>query len=187
MRPAVSSHVSSPDRTTAVAGRYNPAIVRRIVVLPLPDGPNSATTWSDSQVNSTSSGIGATWRRRTKSLWSATAGHDAPRQRGRRHERDDGDDEQRGGHDTRRLVIESLHTVIDRDAQGARLAGQVAADHEHDAELTEGVREGEHRRGQNRGPRQRYLNRHEPPPRRHAAARRGIPNLSWNGLEPALD
>ena len=42
-----------------LAGRYSPAMLRRIVVLPLPDGPKIASTSPASQVNSTSSGIGA--------------------------------------------------------------------------------------------------------------------------------
>ena len=41
---SVSVHVSPPDCTRACAGRARPAIERRIVVLPLPDGPKIAST-----------------------------------------------------------------------------------------------------------------------------------------------
>ena len=67
------------------------------------------------------------------------------------------DDQQRRRHHARAAIVERLHPVVDRDAQRARLAGQVAADHQHDAELAERVRERQDRRGQDAGPGERHL------------------------------
>ena len=43
MPRSVSSHTSSPSAIRPRAGRRSPATARRIVVLPAPDGPTSAT------------------------------------------------------------------------------------------------------------------------------------------------
>src|SRR3954468_23413782 len=57
MLASVSSHVSPSQMICPKAGRYRPAIVRRIVVLPAPEGPISAVISPGRHVNARSSGI----------------------------------------------------------------------------------------------------------------------------------
>ena len=136
-------------------------MLRRIVVLPLPDGPKIASTSPGSHVNSTSSGIGAGLPEAdrqapishgaaphgaTSAVVAISVGH--------------GDGQQRRGHDAGAAVVEGLHAIVDGDAERARLARQVAADHQHDAELAERVRERQDGGGQDAGPRERHLDPH---------------------------
>ena len=53
--------------------------------------------------------------------------------------------------------VERLHAVVDRDRDRLRLAGNAAADHQHDAELAERVRERQHRGGDEARPCERQL------------------------------
>jgi hypothetical protein len=43
-------------------------------------------------------------------------------------------------------VFDGLDVIVNGDGDGARCTGEIAADHEHDAEFTEGVREGKDNR-----------------------------------------
>ena len=70
--PLYRSTCLGPVGTRACAGDSSPAMLRRIVVLPLPDGPKMASTSPGSHVNSTSSAIGAGCRRLTNRRRSAT-------------------------------------------------------------------------------------------------------------------
>ena len=96
-------------------------------------------------------------------------------------------DQERRRHHAGAPIVEGLHAVVDRDAQRARLARQVAAHHQHDAELAERVGKGQDRRGQDAGPGERQLDAQEALPRRQAAARRGVAHVGRNRLEAALD
>ena len=110
---------------------------------------------------STSSGIGrscASATRRRVSRHGACCRAMARR----RQERDaDGDDrQQRAAPPTsspRPAMSKRLHAVVDRDRDRLRLAGNAAADHQHDAEFAQRVRERQHHRGQEARPRQRQL------------------------------
>ena len=84
-------------------------------------------------------------------------------------------------------IVERLHAIVDGDAQRARLARQVAAHHQHDAELAERVRKRQDRGGQDARPGERELDPQEALPRRQAAAGRGVTHVGRNGLEAALD
>ena len=183
----VSVQVLAPARTIACAGFDSPAIARRIVVLPLPDGPKIASTSPASHENSTSSAIGVDWRRATERPASATTRTHAARQRGGERQRGDGDDQQRRRHHAGRAIVERLHAVVDRHAQRARAARQVAADHQHDAELAERVSERQHGGGDDTGPRERQLDAGEALPRRQSAARRRVTHIRGNRLEAPLD
>ncbi len=50
-----------PIRITPCSGVRNPAIDSRMLVLPEPDGPNSATTWAS--IRSWISSVNVPWRR----------------------------------------------------------------------------------------------------------------------------
>src|SRR5262245_24795366 len=102
-------HVLAPARTSARAGLDKPAIARRMVVLPLPDGPKIASTSPGSHENATSSAIGADCERVTDRR-SATS-HAARERRGQR-ERRYGNDEQRRRHHARRPIVKGLHAIV---------------------------------------------------------------------------
>ncbi len=76
--PAALSNQASPSITTRPAfGRYSPAIVRRIVDLPLPDGPTSASTSPGAQASAAASGMGSSCARRAESPGAAPASAEA--------------------------------------------------------------------------------------------------------------
>jgi len=52
-------------------------------------------------------------------------------------------------------VVEVLDLVVESDREGSRGSGNVAAQHEHDAELANRVGEGENSRGEQRWPGER--------------------------------
>ena len=60
------------------------------------------------------------------------------------------------GQDVRLGPAQRLDVVVDRDRQDLGLARDVAADHQHDAELADRVGEAEHGAGQEARPRQRH-------------------------------
>ena len=65
-------------------------------------------------------------------------------------------------------VVEVLHLVVEGDGEGAGGAGDVSAEHEDDAEFADGVGEGEDRRGDERGLRERESDSAEDAERRGA-------------------
>ena len=59
-------------------------------------------------------------------------------------------------------MVERLGAVVNRDAQRSRLAGKVAADHQHHAEFAQRVGERQDGGGQHARPGQRQLDAQEP-------------------------
>ena len=84
------------------------------------------------------------------------------------------EDHHAGGQAVRGGELHRLDMVVDRHRQHARLARDVAADHQHHAELADGVREAQHRGGHQPGPRQRQRDAEEAVP---AAPRAAWPRL----------
>src|SRR5690606_37409609 len=163
-----SWYTVSPMRKVPGMRGSSPATQRSKVVLPAPEGPKSALTPRAGSARSTSSvnprrsarkrssrcaGCSATGRGRTR----ATA-------RGKvdEEERDEREREQHGRQPVCLPVVESLHVIVDRDRQYPRLAGNVAADHEHHAELADRVRKGQHDRRDDPGARERQRHAEEP-------------------------
>src|SRR5579871_6618236 len=70
-------------------------------------------------------------------------------------ENDEGEEQQDECCAVRYVVIRRLHLVVNIDRNGARYAGDVAADHEHHAEFADGVREAQHDAGDRAGGRER--------------------------------
>ena len=94
--------------------------------------------------------------------------------------------EQQRRHESRARHVEALNAVVDRDRDRLRFAGNAAADHQHDAEFAQRVRERQHHRGQEARPRERQLD----PPQAlrigEAAARSGMAEVVGNRLERTL-
>src|SRR5690606_35006237 len=139
------SNVTSP---TASVSR--PLTIRRSVVLPEPLGPNSAVMPSRAIVSWTAS---AKLPRSslTSSASSANGVSGAERHaavdhvHGEQHE--EREDEEAGRQRVRLAVLQRLDMLEDCDRDDPRFAGNAAADHQHDAELAERVREHEHHGG----------------------------------------
>ena len=66
----------------------------------------------------------------------------------------------------RRAVLQRFDVIVDSDGYHARLAGYIAAKHQHHSELAHRMREGQHRPSKNSGERQRNDNPRERPPTR---------------------
>ena len=91
------------------------------------------------------------------------------------------------GHHAGAVIVEGLHAVVDGDAQRPRLARQVAADHQHHAELAERMREGQDGGRQDARPRQRHFDAEKALPRRQPTTGRRLADVARHGLEAALD
>ena len=123
----------------------------------------------------------------TDSRRSGTSHPYTARERRRQHQRDDRDDEQRGGHDAGAAVVEGLHAIVDGDTECSGFAWQIPADHEDDTELAERVSKGEDRPGQDPGPRKWNFDPGKALPRRESATGGSVTNILRNRLEAALD
>src|SRR5215203_3920169 len=156
----VSSQVSPSQMICPKAGRYRPAIVRRIVVLPAPEGPISATISPGRHVNARSSGITPPCLILTVSPPIVASGMPAAHMPSQAI--DDGDRDDREGEEKRRYRacsrrVERLRTVVDGERCGLGLPRDAAADHQHDAELAHGVCEGQDKGGEHARPSERQL------------------------------
>src|SRR5277367_4513777 len=150
--------------------------MRRIVLFPAPDGPKSTvhcdvrlklmrrvnvpTRCSMSAVRNAESG--------TTQLLSPPIDED---------ERQKRDDEKKDGCAVSLTVAKVLYLVVHGDRKRSRGAGNIAADHEHHAELTDRVGEAEHGGGEDRAPREREQNINENAQTTCAEKCRGVENL----------
>ena len=91
------------------------------------------------------------------------------------------------GEAMRRGVFDRLDVAVQLRGDHARRAGDVAADHQHDAELADGVREAQHRGGDDAAARQRQRDVHEALPRPGAQRGGGLQRARAEGLERGLD
>ena len=89
--------------------------------------------------------------------------------------------------DVRLGPAQRLDVVVDRDREHLGLARDVAADHQHHAELAHRVGEAEDRPGQEAGPRQRHRHGQERVPRRGAQRRRDLERPVAERLEGVAD
>src|SRR3569833_4609571 len=84
------------------------------------------------------------------------------------------------------VVTQRLHAVVYHDRQHLCLARNVAADHQHHAELTDRVRETQHGRRDETASRLRQHHAHETVERRGAQRRRRLQYLLTNSGEGVL-
>src|SRR5688572_15666592 len=103
-------------------------MARKVVVLPLPDGPTSARISPGCACTATSSAMGLCCRivalRPVRAgAASATAPPDPLRQPVAQRDRREGYQEEHGGHARGGEVVEGLNPVIDGQGDRARLAG----------------------------------------------------------------
>src|SRR5687767_11125809 len=115
-------------------------MARKVVVLPLPDGPTSARISPGSTSSAKSSGMGLCWRMRAlrpvrAGAASAMAPADPLRQPVAQRDCRKRYEEEHRRHARRGDVVEGLHPVVNGDGDGACFARNAAADHEDDAEL----------------------------------------------------
>ena len=186
---SVSVHVSPATRTLASRGRVESGDRAEDGRLAAARRPEDGEHFPGPTREPTSSGIGASCRSQTDRHSLATAAAYTGRQAGRNEER---------CHRRRPATrppsspaprsSNACMRVVNRDAQRARLAGQVAADHEHDAELAQRVREGQDRAPSGApvhasGTSMRRNRCHGVSPQ-HAAA---STDVGRDGLESALD
>ena len=143
--------------------RRRPAMERSTLVLPEPDAPKSAVTPRGGARKTTSSAKSPSARRRRTARPLIACG-------GTPQENDEGEGEHPGGEPVRPAVVERLHVVVERDREHLGLARDIAADHQHHAELAHGVREAEHHGGDESRAGERHHHREESIPRRRRAA-----------------
>ena len=171
------TRASPSNRMTPASGRSRPAIWRRIVVLPAPDGPNSTSIDPGRRSTSRRASIAKPPANRcataTRSA-AAPAVSDAVFSHTDRCSEyvdariEERHDQQQQRRPRRRRVVERLHRVVDRDRHRPRDARQVAADHQHHAELAERVREAQDDAGDQAADRQRNHDAAERLEPRHA-------------------
>src|SRR5688500_16592103 len=161
-------------------------MARRMLDLPLPEGPTSANTSPGAQASFASRAIGAGCLSSTCSPLSAMIPRPA---RGGEAGRADGkqrNDQQRCGHDAGGRRMDGLEAVVDGDGDGPGLTRYAASHHEHDAELAQCVGESQHERRDYAWPCQGKLDPPERAPRGQTAAGSGIADIARNRLESAL-
>src|SRR5687767_3245799 len=140
MPRSVSSHEAPLHTTLPFVGRYSPAIARRIVVLPLPEGPASAMNSPAATENLTSSGMGVACRSSTSRPRPADAASAMPATHalgqnvaeGNRKQREE---KEKRSHAAGRGIVKRLDAIVDRNGDRPRLARDAAPDHQDDAEL----------------------------------------------------
>src|SRR5690554_8099271 len=118
-------------------------MARSRVVLPLPEGPTSASSSPAAQWNSAASGMGPAWWRLTARLadetrGSATTPPPPARQAVDHADGEEGSQQQHCRHGGRAALVEGLHPIVDGDGQGAGLAVDGATHHQDHPELPQG-------------------------------------------------
>src|SRR6187402_1760673 len=125
-----------------LSGVISPAIMLRMLLLPLPDGPNKAVTPAP-LVNATA--ISASPSRfstmTSKDMRAPTLPPHQPFGRDQRPERQQDRHDRQAHH--RRLPVRHLQRGVDRDRQGPRLAGNVGDEADRRAKLADRTREAE--------------------------------------------
>ena len=96
---------------------------------------------------------------------------------------DDGDERDDDGERECCIVAPGLHGIVDGDRGGLRLAGNVACDHDGDAEIAERTRKGERRCRQHAAPGKRQRDTKEDAARVEAERARGGFQLRVNALK----
>ena len=190
MRAALSNSTSSSSAMRPRSGLSSPAIMLMTLVLPAPDGPNSAVA-PLSLANATSSANSpscfSTWTDEHRQLPCKRCRR-APREpfRGdqRRKRDDDRNDHQleRGG-----VAARHLRERVDRRRDRLRLARNVGDEGDGGAELAERPREGEHHAGDDAGQRQRQRHGRESPDRIGAERRGCVFEPPVDGLDRQPD
>src|SRR5436305_14595170 len=134
-----SSHISSPQVTRPRSGVWVPAIIRRIVVLPAPDGPASARHWPGATWSATSSSMSPTG---PASSASSTAENGRAYNESDSNQHGCGDDNQdrRKRERGRKIVCE---LVVDRQWHRLGDPPQRAREHQRGAEFAKRTTPGE--------------------------------------------
>src|SRR5487761_1228145 len=134
----------------ATSGLSRPAMARSREDLPDPDGPKTTVSqgvWlaaEDAGSVSSRPGIDASDKVAAPEISSGIAvGALAVEQ----HQRDQTNRQQEQGGAIRLGILKILHLIVERDGERACGAGEVAANHEDDAKLANGVGEAEHGSG----------------------------------------
>src|SRR5215831_12337336 len=163
---------------------------RKTVVLPHPDGPKSPVTPVAGTVKAAS-------RSNVPSLPLKATLIDLVRFICRPcdafldEDHRENDDKRKHGHAAREdagfAPTRRLDIVVYRDRRYLRRARDIAADHQNDAELTNGMGEAEHGTGEETGTRQRHGHCPKRPPRRRAQRRSYLERSIAHGLEGVAD
>src|SRR5262249_42242778 len=142
MPQLASNQVSSPKRMYPCCGRSSPAKHRRAVVFPEPEGPNRTVSekWSTGRRRRTCIG-GPSTNFFSNSAKSSGPISPLPIEQMRHRERNERRCQQDEGGQGCPSVIDRLNLIVDGDRYRARDPRDITPHHEHDAELTERMRE----------------------------------------------
>src|SRR5215471_6927657 len=123
------SNTIRPDES-----RSSPAMHRRTVVFPAPEGPKRMVTEAASSMRIDASTCGPPSNCLAMSAISSKEPHLSvkPVHNGEDHERND---KQHRGSGRCRRVVQGLHLVIDVDREGSRHAGDIPTDHQDDSKF----------------------------------------------------
>ena len=150
---ASSCQTSPPMANRPSAARSSPAMQRSSVVLPEPEGPNSAVTprAGQAQVDRQREARRST-RKRARDFGTHAPTFVARRVEGvERQQDEEAESQHAAGQPVRLRVFERFDMVVDLHRDDPRLAGDVAADHQHDAEFADRVGEAQDRAAEKPG------------------------------------
>src|SRR5215470_3149048 len=188
--PAAESNKARPAMAMRPAsGRSSPASMLTRVVLPAPERPNSASTpVAGSTASAAKVKLPRVFRTESSSILATNTVVDAPRQRLRGDERDEGEDQGDDREPERGDVAGGLlGQGVDGDGDGAGLAGDIADGDNGGAELTQATCEGKHAADQYARQRQRHGDGEEDAERSGAeGAGRGL-QLAIDGFDRKAD